>query len=184
MIALSPTNDSIVMELETYFKKIRTKNSNMKEPQTDVQIFDSNQDINDYMRADDYEDYKPVCFAININNSSSYSLRFEMYGNPYKTPLPNPSLPEMNPTQGSDVEVIKKWIKTGFLGLQALIDSFIIQQETQQKVVLTPYVTSMYEDAHVKDLFSDYTSGSFGLFYVLPLMSIYLRLAYQLLYDK
>jgi len=38
--------------------------------------------------------------------------------------------------------------------------------------------------SHVEDEFATFTSGSFGLFYVIPLLVTYLRLTYQLLYEK
>jgi ATP-binding cassette subfamily A (ABC1) protein 3 len=47
-----------------------------------------------------------------------------------------------------------------------------------------PAIESIFVAEHVEDTFANYTKGSFGLFFVLPLLVVYLRLTYQLLYEK
>lgn len=108
-----------------------------------------------------------------------YRLRFNASGNPFTAQVPKVEYPpQKHPTKIQQLFILDQWYDSGFLWVQQEVDSLLLGVPIQSAVAsvkLPPYVD---------DNFAEFVQNSFGLWVVLPLMSLYLRLVYQLLYEK
>lgn len=68
--------------------------------------------------------------------------------------------------------------------IQNFIDNIILRREIAQDSSVTPSFSYVRSPEGVKDEFATFMRGGFGVYLVLPLMIIYLRMTYGLIYEK
>lgn len=63
------------------------------------------------------------------------------------------------------MDYLKKWIDSGFLSIQTLMDTLIARNLTgDRQLRIEPSVQSVFVPKHYEDDFADYVEGSMGLF--------------------
>lgn len=178
---MGPSADHpIVKELTEVFKKYYNYS---------VVIFKDNKELDDYTSSSKYgdPDYPRVCFGVMFNESSSnvydYSLRFNSSGM-INNEIPPTNFVDIDPIKYEDLDKANEYLESGFLTVQNFIDNIIIRREVAADAKITPTYSFIHRREGVIDDFASFLRGGFGIYLILPLMIIYLRMTYGIIYEK
>ncbi|CAD8172616.1 unnamed protein product [Paramecium pentaurelia] len=181
-VALGPNeNHEIVKELKYIFETYYNYQT---------MIFKNNDELNEYTADSDYgRDGVPrICFGVMFNETAGnniydYQLRFNTSGfNDFEIPPTN--LMEVDPIKYQDYEKVNTYWESGMLTVQTFIDNIILRIETNSQATINPKFSYVHQQEGVKDEFATFLRGQFGVYLILPLIIIYLRMTYAMIYEK
>ncbi|CAD8078681.1 unnamed protein product [Paramecium primaurelia] len=180
-IAMGPSADHpIVKELSEIFTKYYHYN---------VVIFKNNEELDDYTSSSKYgdPDYPRVCFGVMFNETQSnvydYQLRFNSSGM-INNEIPPTNFVDIDPIKYEDLDKANTYLESGLLTVQNFIDNIIIRREVAADAKITPTYSFIHRREGVIDDFATFLRGGFGIYLILPLMIIYLRMTYGIIYEK
>ena len=186
VIGLAPENE-ITRKLSSYFKTAFNYSS---------KFLASNDEMDNYIQSEKYGNINPyLCLGITFDEFNTktfkfaYRLKFNVTGPPQQSEVPNTLFLNFVKIANEELDENFKYIKNGFITVQNWIDNLIVQLSSPPGKYVEPVRIVVKEGsiklpAYVKDDFASYVTGSFGILIVLPLMVVYLRLAYSIIYEK
>ncbi|EAR81921.2 ABC transporter family protein (macronuclear) [Tetrahymena thermophila SB210] len=149
--------------------------------------YQSVDDLISYASSSDYNN--DICFGISIdqyyNNIFKYRLLFNA-SSVTDSEVPQTIRPEVvNYLYENKKNNLDTWVNSGFLTIQNWIDNIILQYTTENSnLEIQSSITSMLVQDHYKNSLVDNLKGNMGVFIVLPMILIYLRMTYGLLIEK
>ncbi|CAK63380.1 unnamed protein product (macronuclear) [Paramecium tetraurelia] len=153
-------------------------------------IFKNNDDLDTYTSDSDYGKggVPSVCFAVMFNetvgnNIYDYQLRFNTSGL-FDYEIPPTNEIDVDPVKYQDYDKANAYWKSGMLTVQTFVDNVILRIETNSQVSITPKFSYVHQQDGVKDDFAEFLRGQFGVYLILPLIIIYLRMTYAMIYEK
>ncbi|KAL4490757.1 hypothetical protein ABPG72_021811 [Tetrahymena utriculariae] len=170
--------DDLLKPLENIF----SQNYNYK-----TKRYSSVEDMISYASSRDYND--DICLGIAIDSYQNNIFKYRLFFN--ASSATNPEIPQ---TVKPDVikylyqdmeDQLDPWVDSGFLTIQNWIDNQILQYTTQDNTQqIQASITSMLVEDHYKNPLVSSLKGNMGVFIVLPMILVYLRMTYGLLIEK
>jgi len=180
-IALAPTGDNIVNQLDSTFRSLYY----------DTIIFDSMDAMDSYTTSNDYtQNGKNLCFGIvmsknNIDNTYEYYLRFNLSQQFGNKDIPDLDSPRIKPMSIEFTDSLVEYGQSGFLFAQNMIDNLIIRNQTNTpSAQINSRITSRTIQAHIEDDLAASLSGQFQIFFALPILLPYLRFLNGIVSEK
>ncbi|KAL4478578.1 hypothetical protein ABPG74_006813 [Tetrahymena malaccensis] len=149
--------------------------------------YQSVDDLISYASSSDYKN--DICLGISIdqhyNNVFKYRLLFNA-SSITDSEVPQTIRPEVvNYLYENKANNLDTWVDSGFLTIQNWIDNLILQYTTQNNnLEIQASITSMLVEDHYKNPLVDSLKGNMGVYIVLPMILVYLRMTYGLLIEK
>lgn len=179
-IGLSPENP-ITSRLATLFSFIYYR----------AIFFNTDADINRYVKSDEYEDrtVPQLCFSITFTSSNKthgykYSLRFHQ-ANPVHEVFETNQPWRTHPFKKEWLMKYEKYATYGFLALQMWIDNMILQQESNiSSTNITAYICSVRTPNYYFDDLPGQLKGRFSIFVIMAYVLPFLKLIYFIMYEK
>lgn len=183
-IAFAPSNDPkfdfIWQGLQPTFTKMGYE----------MQPFASKDKISDHIVDEDYK--FDICFGIVFNEATLGSeYKYELM---FNTTSGNEELDDIPDTREDDTvefkhqmidENLDRWVESGFLSMQNLIDNLILRKETNDSTYkIQPRVHSIQVAEHEDDEIVDVLKSNFQTYIVLPMIVVFLRMTYGMLEEK
>lgn len=158
-------------------------------------FFESDSSLVEYIQSVNYKEIenKRIDCGINFIYSNKsfveYAIRLNVSGENgiFKTS----SIPPVRQYMVADQKSGESYIKSGFMSLQLILDTFIINEflkdkgkDPKKEEFLKPFITSMKIPAYTEDKLADRLKETGQVFVVFPWIVIFLRFLYKLLYEK
>ena len=178
-VGLAPASDPVVTKLNTLISGYGIYN---------IKLFNTESDLESYVRDQSYSTNSQICFAITVQGSSSnsyqYKLRFNVSTNPTTTDGPNPSI-KLTEDKGIDLDMYLRTFKQGMIGANVLVGTAILQLQTgSSSDYLQTTVSPMYQEDYTLDNIYTNMGNTIGIITLLPLLIIYLRQTSSMLTEK
>jgi ATP-binding cassette subfamily A (ABC1) protein 1 len=164
-IAFAPSKSALVRDLATEFSLTCFGSNNS---QAYVMFFDSEADIDSYIRSASYSSgtAKQLKAAIVLDEALEGSIGIVIRMNS-TTDIPGPFLDAINPfAQGIDISYGQRYYTKGFLGIQNFVQTFVMTRKSfsetidQTRIILRPFPAPGY----TFDIFASIIKGFLGLF--------------------
>lgn len=180
-LGLAPDN-FITRELEKYFR-----------PSLDVRFFKDNEDLNRYIESGEYGTdtnlYPFLCFCLVMKESENGNYRYHIR---FNTTGPMDDVYDTSSIEGrtialkvEDWDASKGYLDNGFIRLQTLVDNIILKKDTgKADALINVKTSSLPVPAFYQDDLPTYLQGSTNIYIVLPMILIFLRVIYRVLYEK
>ncbi|KAL4489354.1 hypothetical protein ABPG72_019009 [Tetrahymena utriculariae] len=149
--------------------------------------YQSVDDLVSYASSSEYNN--DICFGISIDQYNNNIFKYRLLFNASSltdSEVPQTIRPEVvNYLYENKVNNLDTWVDSGFLTIQNWIDNLILQYTTQNSnLEIQASIASMLVEGHYKNPLVDSLKGNMGVFIVLPMILVYLRMTYGLLIEK
>jgi hypothetical protein len=157
-------------------------------PTITITSYNSETEIESYIRSENYNLGSKICFALVVQNSDAvthdyqYKLRFNISVNRGDGPLTSLKLTQ---DQAINLELFKTTYKGGMIGANLLVNNEILQLETSStNKYMENIINPVYQENYILDNIYTNLGGSIGIIALLPLLLIYLRQTSSMLSEK